>query len=123
MRYAKIGAIFYILWGLLHTKAAYDEFVLSAGVEPGLVHGKLNQGGWDLLMFALASILIAILLNWKNDKLGYWLNLAVVSAADIGFVAFVLIPGYVDIFPGILGPVFWVCGAIFTALGIRTKIM
>jgi hypothetical protein len=121
MKFAKLGSIFYIAWGLLHIKAAYDEFLLGASLENGLVQGKINQGAWDLMMFALASILIAILLNWKNDRLGYWLNLAVVSAADIGFILFVLLPGRVAFFSGILGPVFWILAAIFSTIGIRSK--
>ena len=121
MIYAKIGSALYVGWGLLHLKAAYDEFWLAATLDPGLVQGKLNQGAWDLLFFALASILIGIILNWKNDQRGYWMNLALVSAADLGFIVFVLIPGYVTFFPGILGPVFWISAAIFTTLGIRSN--
>jgi len=71
MKFAKIGAGLYIVWGLLHIKAAYDQFLLSASLDPGLIHGKLNQGAWDLLCFALASIVIAVVLNWKNDATGY----------------------------------------------------
>jgi len=119
MTHAKIGSALYVVWGLLHIKAAYDEFLLAASIDPGLVHGKLNQGAWDLLFFALVSIVIAILLNWKNDWRGYWMNLVLVSAADIGFIIFVLLPGYVSFFPGILGPVFWISAAIFSTLGIR----
>ena len=121
MRYAKIGSALYVVWGLLHIKAAYDEFVLAAPLDPGLVQGKLNQGAWDLLFFALASILIAVTLNWKNNLWGYWINLILVSAADIGFIVFVLIPGYVSFFPGILGPVFWISAGIFSTLGIRSN--
>ena len=121
MVFAKIGSGLYVVWGLLHIVAAYDEFVLGASLERGLVQGKINQGAWDLLVFALASILIAIMFNWKNDRLGYWLNLVVVSAADIGFIIFVLFPGHVAFFPGILGPVFWISAAVFSTLGIRTK--
>ena len=121
MRYAKVGSVLYVLWGLLHLKAASDGFLLGASLEPGLVQGKINQGAWDLLVFALASILIAVLFNWKNSRLGYWLNLVVVSAADIGFIVFVLIPGDVPFFPGILGPIFWVSAAIFSSIGIRSK--
>ena len=57
--------------------------------------------------------------NWRNSALGYWLNLIVVSAADLGFVIFVLMPGDVAPFPGILGPVFWLAGLLFTTLGVR----
>jgi len=116
---AKLGSIVYILWGLLHLAAAFEEFALAASVQPGLVQGKLFQGAWNLLFFALASILIAIFLNWKNRRLGYWLNLTVVSVADIGFLIFVFAPGYAPVIPGIFGPVLWIIAAILTTFAIR----
>ncbi len=119
MKFAKIGAVSYVIWGLLHIVAAYDEFTLGASLERGLVQGKINQGAWDLLFFAFFGIAVAIKYNWKNGILGYWLNLIVISAADIGFIIFVLLPGHVAVFPGILGPVFWITGAVFSSLGIR----
>ena len=119
MTFAKIGAGSYVIWGLLHIVAAVDEFTLGKSLEPGLVQGKINQGAWDLLFFALFAMMVAIRYNWKNDPLGYWLNLIVVSAADIGFILFVLLPGFVPVFPGILGPIFWIAGLVFTTLGRR----
>ena len=121
MTYAKIGAASYVIWGLLHLQAAVEGFSLGVSTAPGLVQGKLNQGAWDLLFFAVTSILIAVVYNWKNDRIGYWINLVLVSAADLGFILFVLIPGYVSFFPGILGPVFWIAGALFSTLGIRAS--
>ena len=44
MGYAKIGSGLYVLWRLLHTRAAYKEFTLGASLDPGLVQGKLYQG-------------------------------------------------------------------------------
>jgi hypothetical protein len=119
MTAAKIGSVLYVLWGLLHLKAASDEFILGASLDPGLVQGKIYQGAWDLLFFALFSIAIAIIFNWKNSKTGYWLNLVLVSGADLGFIIFVLLPGYVEIFPGVLGPILWISAVIFTTIGIR----
>lgn len=121
MTLARLGAGSYIIWGLLHIGAALEEFRLGSGLEPGLVQGKINQGAWDLLFFALFAIVVAVRYNWRSDALGYWLNLIVVSAADIGFIIFVLLPGHVTLFPGILGPVFWILGAVFSTLGFRTK--
>jgi len=119
MNPAKIGAGSYVLWGVLHIGAALDEFRLGSTLDFGLVQGKINQGAWDLMFFALFAIVVAVKYNWKNDSLGYWLNLIVVSAADIGFIIFVLMPGHVDLFPGVLGPVFWILGAVFSTLGLK----
>jgi len=121
MKFAKIGSVSYIIWGLLHIVAAIDEFSLGKTLDPGLVQGKINQGAWDLLFFALFGMVVAFKYNWKNDTLGYWLNLIVISAADIGFIIFALLPGHVDVFPGILGPVFWISGVVFSTIGIRTE--
>ncbi len=103
----------------LHVIAAADEFALGAGVEPGLVQAKLLQGAWNLLFFALASILIAVFFNWRNSRLGYWINLSVVSVADIGFLIFVFFPGYAPVIPGIFGPVLWITAAILTTIAAR----
>ena len=119
MRHARIGAVLYILWGFFHLIAACQEFALGAGLEPGLVRGKIYQGGWNLLFIALASIGIVVAFNWKNSKLGYWLNLALISLADIGFLIFIFLPGYVNLATGLIGPFFWVTGAIFSTMGIR----
>lgn len=121
MTSAKIGASFYFLWGILHIAAAFEEFQLGKSLDFGLVQGKINQGAYDLLFFSLFAIAVAVRYNWTNDKLGYWLNLIVVSGADIGFIVFVLLPGHVALFPGILGPVFWMGGLIFSTIGIRTN--
>ena len=118
---ARIGSGLYLVWGLLHLKAAYDEFVIGATLQSGIVQGKLYQGAWDLLFFALFAMVIAVKYNWQNDALGYWLNLVVVSAADIGFIIFVLLPGNVAFFPGVLGPIFWISAAIFTTIGMIEK--
>jgi hypothetical protein len=60
---------------------------------------------------------VAALFNWRNSRIGYWINLIVVSVTDIGFILLILVPGYLSLWPGVLGPVFWVLGAIFATIG------
>ena len=116
--FAKLGAVTYVMWGLLHIQAARLVYMLGQTLEPGMVQGRIYQGAWNLLFFALFGIVVAILLNWKNSRLGYWLNLVVISAADIGFIVTILMPGYVPIFPGGIGPLLWVLALVFSTLGI-----
>ena len=116
---AKLGAVTYVLWGLLHIQAARLVYMLGNSLEPGMVQGRVFQDGFNLLFFALFGIVVAVMFNWKNSRLGYWLNLVVVSAADIGFIVYVLMPGYVPLVPGGLGPLLWVLAVIFSTLGIR----
>ena len=119
--FAKIGAVTYVLWGLLHIQAARLVYVLGQSLEPGMIQGRIFQDAYSLLFFALFGIVVAMNLNWKNSRLGYWLNLVVISAADIGFIIFIMVPGYVPLVPGGLGPLLWVVALAFSTLGIMAS--
>ena len=69
-----------------------------------------------LVAFAATAILLALTLNWRNDRLGLWVNGAMVGIADIPFILFVLIPGYAPWWPGLLGPVLWIAAFLVTGL-------
>ncbi len=116
--FAKLGAVTYVLWGLLHIQAARFVYVLGQSLEPGIIQGRIYQDAWNLLFFALFGIVVAVTLNWTNSRLGYWLNLVVVSAADIGFIITIMVPGYIPLVPGGLGPLLWVVAIAFSTLGI-----
>ena len=116
--FAKIGAVTYVLWGLLHIQAARLVYVLGQSIEPGIIQGRVYQDAWNLLFFALFGIVVAVTLNWKNSRLGYWLNLVVVSVGDIGFIITIMVPGYIPLMPGGLGPLLWVVALAFSTLGI-----
>ena len=116
--FAKLGSVTYVLWGILHIEAARNIYVLGQTLDPGMVQGRIFQDAWNLLFFALFGIAVGVFLNWKNSRLGYWLNLIVVSAGDIGFIVFVLIPGYAPFVPGVLGPMLWLLAVLFSTVGI-----
>ncbi len=116
--FAKLGSITYVLWGILHIVAARKVYILGQSLDPGMVQGRIFQDAWSLLFFAIFGIVVGIFLNWKNSRLGYWLNLIVVSAGDIGFVVFVLVPGYIPFMPGAIGPILWNLAVIFSTVGL-----
>ncbi|NOR35467.1 MAG: hypothetical protein GQ577_01855, partial [Woeseiaceae bacterium] len=58
--FAKLGAVTYVLWGLLHIQAARLVYMLGQTLEPGMVQGRIYQGAWNLLFFALFGIVVAI---------------------------------------------------------------
>jgi hypothetical protein len=118
--FAKLGSITYVLWGILHIEAARKVYVLGQSLDSGMLQGRIYQDAWNLLFFALFGIVVGVILNWKNSRLGYWLNLVVVSAGDIGYIIFVLIPGYVPLMPGALGPILWIAAVMFSTVGIKS---
>lgn len=111
MTYARLAAAAYVLWGILHLYSAYDVFTLGQSLERGAVQGRVFQDAWNLTFFALFGAIVGIKFVWHNNKLGYWLNLVVVSAGDIGFIVTMLVPGIVPLVPGGLGPLLWLIAA------------
>jgi hypothetical protein len=113
---ARIGAVFYILWAVFHLVAANAVYGLAEQAT-GMVRARLLQDAFYLLFFAVAGILIAAILNWRNDKQGYWMNGALIAFADIPFVLFVLVPGLIPWWPGLAGPLLWLIAFAFTSVG------
>ncbi len=111
-----VGAILYALWGCLHLQAAYAVYNVGAALEPGMAQGRVFQDSWNLLFFGVTAIIVALTLNIRNNAWGYWINLGVLALADTGLILFVLVPGYMPLWPGLAGPVLWVLGWIFTTL-------
>jgi hypothetical protein len=102
---ARIGAVFYVLWGLVHYDAAYGIHQLAQSTPLTIEHGRLEQLAFYLASFGTAGIVLATL-NWRNSRLGFWCNGIVVSIGDIPFV----------LWPGILGPALWIAASTCTAI-------
>ena len=64
----------------------------------------------------MTAIAVALMLNIRNSAWGYWINLGVLALADTGLIIFVLIPGYMPLWPGLAGPILWVLGLAFSTL-------
>jgi hypothetical protein len=111
--FARIGAVFYVLWGLLHYNAAYNVYRIGLAVSPGMAQARLFQDAFYIFAFATTGIVLAIKMNWHNSPIGYWLNALIISVADVPFILFVLIPDYAPFRSGVLG----VAALIFTGLG------
>ena len=140
MKAAKIGAVFYVLWGVLHMWAGAIMLirlgsdggaavleVVGTGVPPeelpqevsSVTAGLLGQHAWNLLWLGIFGAVVGAMLNWKNSRAGYWANLVVISATDVGFIVAILLPGYIRFLDGIWGPVLWLLGLAFTTIGFR----
>jgi hypothetical protein len=116
---AKLGAVFYVLWGVLHLKASHAVYSLANSLEAGMVQGRLLQDASFMMMVSVLAIWVAVTRNWKNDRIGYRVNLVVVSAVDVFFILLIAMPGYLPMKIAAAGPVLWILALIFSTLAIR----
>lgn len=112
----KIAAVLWVVWGLVHTFAGIMVLVsdasagfaaiadavaadaLLADYHPA-VGGVLNQHGWNLGWFGIATIIGGVLV-WRQNITAIWVTGMVGGLADLGYLLFVDFPGYVNFFPG-----------------------
>src|SRR6267143_5598317 len=113
--FARLGALFFAIWGVFHVYVAWQIYTLAL-TQNGIAQGRTLQLAAYMLTIALFAVVIALWRNWRNDRLGYWLNLWVVSWADIIWVLVVVLPGYVPLARGPIAPAFWLAGALCTTL-------
>lgn len=114
----KISAVLWVIWGLVHVLAgvivltsdasggfsaiadAVAADALQAEYHPA-VGGILNQHGWNLAWFGLATIIGGVLV-WRQNITAIWVTGMVGGLADLGYLLFVDLPGFVNFFPGTL---------------------
>ncbi|MEL7098618.1 MAG: hypothetical protein AAGM84_07305 [Pseudomonadota bacterium] len=116
--FLKIAAGLWVIWGLVHMLAG--GIVLSSdatgGVQaiadavdpetlvrdyPAAAAGILNQHGWNLGWFGLATLVGAIFI-WRGNVTALWVTALIGGMADLGYFFFLDLPGFVHFVPGTL---------------------
>jgi hypothetical protein len=117
--FQKIGAILYGLWGFWHFQVVGQMFQFATTqIEPGILQARIYQGAFHILWFAVGAIAIAILFNWQNSHIGYWINLIMIGWTELGLLLFFILPGYFSWLPlGFIGPLLWILAVLFSTLG------
>jgi hypothetical protein len=134
---ARTGAVFYALWGLLHVVGAGVQLAtLNSEGGTGLARlissarpvaenadvpvaaaAFMGMGAFNLLWIGLLVTGIAVTLNWRNSRLGYWLNLGIVGATDLGLLVALLLPGTMAWSDGGIGLTLFAFAVIASTMG------
>jgi len=114
----RVGAICYVIWGVMQVALGLSHLqqVIEYGLDQAYL-GFMAQAHWTLFWEGLFAICVAGFLNWRNSRAGYWFNLVIVSASEIGFIALRAIPGTFPFPISAIGPGLWVLAVIFTTYG------
>lgn len=142
-RASRIGAAFYALWGVIHviggavllqaavsgTDAFLRAQVGGSAMEPATLSGSSRAlavaGGafafhaFNLTWLGVVVAAGAVLLNWRNSTVGYWLNLALVGFTDLGLLLFIVGTGVMTWADAWVGPALFVPAWVFSTIGLR----
>lgn len=112
----KIAAVLWVIWGAVHLFAGIIVMTSDAtgGVQaiadavspetlamdyPAAMGGVLNQHGWNLGWFGVATMIGALFI-WQGNLTAIWVTGMVGGLADLGYLLFLDFPGYVNFVPG-----------------------
>jgi hypothetical protein len=133
----KAGAIFFLLWGLVHVLgAALQLAALRSGGGDALARmlstarpyddgsnevaaAFMGLGSYQILWIGVLVAVIAISMNWRNQRLGFCLNLSIVGLTDLGLVIALLLPGYMAWSDGMVGISLYLLAAGFSIAGLN----
>ena len=112
----RVAAGLWVVWGLVHLFAgvaslsgttvemvqaiadAVPDDVLAI-TYPDAVGGILDQHAWNLGWFGAATLVGAVLI-WRGNRTAIWVTAMVGGLADLGYLLFLDLPGYVNAVPG-----------------------
>lgn len=118
----KLSAILWVVWGLVHTLAGIIVVssdataavqAIADGVDPNLLAlsypdaagAIINQHGWNLAWFGIATMIGALFI-WRNSATAIFVTAMIGGLADIGYFMFLDLGGYVNFIPGTLMTIF-----------------
>lgn len=133
MNFAKVGAILFGLWGLLHIvgagaillalrgdAAAGHAFYQHADGDYTAAAGAiLGYNSFAILWLGVLVVFVATRLNWRNDRAGFYANVALTGLSDLGLIMFLLIPGYVSAGGAAPGIALFLLATLFAMIGRR----
>jgi hypothetical protein len=134
MNYAKTGAVFFILWGLLHIlggsmilmavgespAAGYAIYEESTAGYTQLAGSVLGYLAYSFIWVAVVVTYVGIRYNWRNSAAGLMLNTALVGLTDVGLIIFLVLPGFVGWGEASPGLVLFAGGAIFGGIACQS---
>lgn len=111
------------MWGVLHLGLGLTMLITGFTDSSDARAGEV--GAESSMFFVCAAVLgsqaigVGAILNWRNSRAGYWINLVPLGVVDAAFIAIMVIPGHIDLVGGLSGPALWLIAAIASTVARR----
>lgn len=135
MNKAKIGAVSFALWGLLHIAGGgaiiaavaespaqgYAIYQESTAEYTELAGAILSYLAYGLVWIGALVTYIGIRYNWHNSQTGLALNTLLVGLTDLGLLIFLILPGFVGWGEASPGLILFAGGVVFGGLACTSQ--
>lgn len=118
----RIAAALWLIWGLVHlgagilsltgsTQELVQNIADAASAEtleidyPDAVGAILDQHAWNLAWFGGVALIGAVFI-WRQNRTAIWVTAMVGGLADLGYLLFLDLGGYVNFVPGTVMTIF-----------------
>ncbi len=136
--YVRAGATFFVFRGILNLIVSlggvvsfiktgpagmfsmYGEILKKSQITPSLEMASHIALNYSLILIGYGVLAIWMALHiWKGIRVSLWINTVMLGIADISFIISLVIPGYIPLEQGIIGPILTFLGVILTFFGFR----
>jgi hypothetical protein len=100
---ARLGAVLFAAWGLLHVAGGlaifqdgYAAYRGGAAQHAPIADAILMYLAYMFIVVGLAVTAVGATLGWNNSHLGLAINTALIGLTDLGLVVFLVVPGFVS---------------------------
>ena len=112
--YARIGAVLYVVWGLLHLGSGLLGIWLTG--QPGTPDRAGGMAAMPTQASGLSEAGLGLIRQHSHDIATGGAVAMAIALLDLGMIVFVLLPGHVPLLDGLIGPVLWLGGLALTTL-------
>ncbi len=141
-RWERETTVALLLWGLLHMVGGASLMAMAASdplsalqslgsaapsgdfpIDPGPVtQALIGFHGLNLLFAGLAVTILSIVWSWRHYPRGVPTSLLIATVADLGLIAYLLVPGWMKLTDGVWGPPLLALAAAGAALARRNSV-
>ncbi len=129
----KLSAIAFVVWGVLHIAggsailaalangpaAGYAFYANAAGDYPAAAGAILAYNSFAILWTGAIVAVVAVLLTWRDNPAGTYINLALTGLSEVGLIVFLILPGFVPWAQASLGLVPFIAAALLAVPVLR----
>jgi len=114
------GILAFFKTGAAGLFSVYGEILKPSQVTPALEMASHIALNYSLISVGYGVLTIWMALHiWKGVRIALWINAVMLGITDLGFIIALIVPGYIPLGEGMIGPMITLLAVVLTYFGFR----